>query len=188
MNENFSVEAFVDYCDDMMIAEEGLLDKIYHNDKLSEIKAKLKAGEKKFTCNMNFDGRNVPCTVDISKYTGTFFKSTILLGKLRSILNSKKYIQEALNYQYYDKTGSIFSKKGDRIKDMKYYWTEMSLSCDRRGNPYIGGKIYFENKKKEINYDEIRSLVEQYIKDAEIAAANANAAQANALAFLAGMN
>lgn len=153
---------FIAYCDSMMIATEKGLN-IFHNETLAEVKQKIKAGETKFTCNCNIDGRNVPCNIDITNFKGSLFKTSTILGRIRYLLNNGRYIKRALNYKYFDKTGMAWSKNGDRIKDMKYYWKGFDLKVGKRNEVEVGGVLHFENIGKDINYQEISPLVEKFI-------------------------
>jgi len=171
--DNYTLESFINYCDDMMIAEEGVFDNVFHKKTLAQVKQKLKEGETKFTCELDLNGETIPCNVDVSRFTGKIFPVMTILNSIRYLLNSGRYIKRAINYKYFDKTGMPWSKKGDRVKDMKYQWKSIDLVCERRNELVVDGTLYIENIGKTINYSEIKSLVDKFIADDEKAAANA---------------
>lgn len=128
------------------------------------MKQKIKAGETKFTCNLNIDGRNVPLAVDITDYKGKHFKYTIVANEIRDLLQWKSFIKEALNQKYFDKTGMPWSKNGDRVIDMKYYWKSLKITVNRRNLVEVDGVLYFENINKNIPYNQIRPIVEKILR------------------------
>ena len=162
-----SMESFIEYCDKMMIANEKFSD-IFKDKELEEINQRIKNGETAFKCTCNIDGHDVLCAVDISNYKKkNRFTGTIMRGWIRSLVNNKKYIQKALNQKFMDTTGMFWSKKGDRVKDMSYYWKEIRLTVGKRDAIEVDGTLHFENIGRDVKYGEIRSLVDKYIADME---------------------